>query len=118
MSKWHWVVVLISTLYGCVKYLEKVEPSWPPIDLSDKIISWQQRGQKHDVFGLSVFYIQIPYSGDKASDIPTFVLVHGFPTSSFDFVDLCDSLSKHGDVFMHDHVGFGFADHIVNLDFC
>ena len=46
--------------------------------------------------------------------VPTYVLVHGFPTSSFDFARLVDELALSGDVVAFDHVGFGFSDKPVS----
>ncbi len=37
-------------------------------------------------------------------------ILHGFPTSSFDYWKVIDLLSKNYRVIIHDHLGFGFSD--------
>ena len=40
----------------------------------------------------------------------TIILIHGFPTSSFDYFDVIDQLSERYRVVVFDHIGFGFSD--------
>ena len=40
----------------------------------------------------------------------TIILIHGFPTSSFDYFDVIDQLSEKYRVVVFDHIGFGFSD--------
>jgi pimeloyl-ACP methyl ester carboxylesterase len=44
------------------------------------------------------------------SDAPVFVLLHGFPTSSFMFRDLIPRLADRYHVIAPDHLGFGLSD--------
>lgn len=50
-----------------------------------------------------------PSSAAKAADEPILIL-HGFPTSSFDFRQALPILSAGRRVVIHDHIGFGFSD--------
>ena len=43
-------------------------------------------------------------------DAPAFVLLHGFPTSSFMFRDLIPRLADRYHVIAPDHLGFGLSD--------
>ena len=47
----------------------------------------------------------------KALVRPTIVIIHGFPSSSFDYhkIDMAE-LQKFGPVLLYDHIGFGFSD--------
>ena len=40
----------------------------------------------------------------------TLILIHGFPTSSYDYYDVIDKLSQDYTVLVFDHLGFGFSD--------
>ncbi len=57
------------------------------------------------VRGLKIFYRE---AGKK--DLPTIVLLHGFPTSSFMFRNLIPLLAKTNHVIAPDYPGFGFSD--------
>jgi len=54
---------------------------------------------------LKIFYRE---AGKK--DLPTIVLLHGFPTSSFMFRNLIPLLAKTNHVIAPDYPGFGFSD--------
>jgi pimeloyl-ACP methyl ester carboxylesterase len=81
--------------------------------LPERLRAWYRRGHFVDVWGHRVFCARIlctaPPLPSDAAPRPTFVLVHGYPSSSFDYADVVDALARHGDVFTHDHVGFGFS---------
>jgi len=38
------------------------------------------------------------------------VILHGYPTSSFDYIKVLPELSKHYRVIIDNHLGFGFSD--------
>ncbi|MDA9363731.1 alpha/beta hydrolase, partial [Polaribacter sp.] len=40
----------------------------------------------------------------------TLVLLHGYPTSSYDYYKVLPQLSERYRVILHDHLGFGFSD--------
>ncbi len=65
---------------------------------------WQDRGQWVSLFGRRVFYI------DTGGTKPVMVLLHGFPTSSYDFKIAIKYLANHFRVIAHDHLGFGNSD--------
>ena len=47
----------------------------------------------------------------------TLVILHGYPTSSFDYYKVLPSLAKKYRVIIHDHVGFGFSDKPQNYSY-
>ena len=47
----------------------------------------------------------------------TIILIHGFPTSSFDYADVIDTLSDKYRVLVFDHIGFGFSDKPLNYTY-
>ena len=40
----------------------------------------------------------------------TIILIHGFPTSSYDYQQTISTLAKNYQVVVFDHLGFGFSD--------
>ena len=84
------------------------------IELSDAIQNWYRRGNIIRLMdSFDVFSVFIPCNKDGKKDeddeIPTFVFIHGFPSSSFDYSEIADELSEIGNVLVHDHIGFGFS---------
>src|SRR5262245_26196225 len=73
---------------------------------------WRTRGsyfpwmpRAGDAAEVQLFHVEI---GDP--DAPAIVLVHGFPTSSIDFVEVSARLSDRFRVCAMDFPGFGFSD--------
>lgn len=64
---------------------------------------WRAAGQTFEWRGHRVFY------REQGSGEPL-VLLHGFPTSSWDWRHLWDELAQHHRVIALDYVGFGFSD--------
>ena len=101
------VPILIG--YLIQKYVDP--PESPEIrDLSEEIQAWNSRGQMVEVGGYEMFVRTFPFTG-KNEPGPTIVLIHGFPSSSFDYHKVgIDQLQEHGPVLVYDHLGFGFSD--------
>jgi pimeloyl-ACP methyl ester carboxylesterase len=66
---------------------------------------WQSRGKLEAVLGHSIFVLD---EGD--SSLPTIVLLHGFPTSSWDWQPIWSELEKNYRLIALDMLGFGFSD--------
>lgn len=80
------------------------------VQLSEPLRRWERRGSYIEVFGHRVFVVRVPCAVPAATTHRrTFVLVHGYPSSSFDYAGVIDALAQHGDVVAHDHVGFGLS---------
>ncbi len=54
---------------------------------------------------------------DSGGDKPVVCLLHGFPTSSFDYQKVWPFLSQHFRVVVHDHLGFGASDKPKNYSY-
>ncbi|PQJ77826.1 alpha/beta fold hydrolase [Polaribacter porphyrae] len=65
---------------------------------------WKNKGKFVSVFNRNIFVI------DEGSSEETLVILHGYPTSSFDYHKVLTELSKKYRVIIHDHLGFGFSD--------
>jgi len=66
---------------------------------------WQSRGELEILLGRSIFVID-----EGATHLPTIVLLHGFPTSSWDWAPIWHSLSQSYRLIALDMLGFGFSD--------
>lgn len=71
--------------------------------MPDDPAEWQAAGTWFDFCGLRLF-TQVSGSG------PTVLVLHGFPTSSYDFVRVLPQLAQHYRLLLFDYPGFGFSD--------
>ncbi|MGY6532404.1 alpha/beta fold hydrolase [Glycocaulis sp.] len=68
---------------------------------------WQDAAQHFDWRGQKIAYWQ---GGDWAdTSKPVLMLIHGFPTASWDWVDMWAPLSAHFRLLAPDMIGFGFS---------
>jgi pimeloyl-ACP methyl ester carboxylesterase len=70
--------------------------------------AWAARGRHVEVLGHRVFLVDAPPARADAGD--PLVIVHGFPTSAFDFAHLVDELAERRRVVLVDLLGFGLSD--------
>ena len=66
---------------------------------------WHDKGEYYDYDGTDVFYVEENPDAEE-----TVVLVHGFPTSSWDWCKVWDELADDFHLVAVDMVGFGFSD--------
>lgn len=66
---------------------------------------WRTLGQLKTVLGHSIFVVD-----EGAADLPTILLLHGFPTSSWDWQPIWGELAKQYRLVALDMLGFGFSD--------
>lgn len=72
-----------------------------------RVGEWQARSQSIEVAGERVAVWDLPaLEGERFEPL---LIVHGFPTSSFDFVDVVKRLARHRRVVLSDHVGYGLS---------
>ena len=79
-------------------------PNHAPAELAG---AWSRRGTVRTFAGHDVFTLDVP-ARDGESAAPLLVL-HGFPSSSFDFATVLDELSRDRRVLLFDMVGYGFS---------
>ncbi|XP_071082080.1 mesoderm-specific transcript protein-like [Haliotis cracherodii] len=79
---------------------------YPPPPLSQRLLSWKQRGKQYLYNDLEVFYIDEAGSGKG-----TVFCLHGFPTSSYDWIKIMPSLkNQFARVVLVDFLGMGFSE--------
>ena len=73
---------------------------------------WKSKGQFITVNDRKLFVIDTSSFFSTEDKVPTetMVVLHGYPTSSYDYYKVLPELSKHYRVIIHDHLGFGFSD--------
>ena len=73
---------------------------------------WKFKGEFITVNDRKLFVIDTSsfFSTENQAPSKTMVILHGYPTSSYDYYKVLPELSKHYRVIVHDHLGFGFSD--------
>lgn len=74
-------------------------------DLPPALAAWMSRGRMMNVFGRDVFVLV-----EGPENTEPILLLHGFPSSSYDFHLALPVLSAGRRVIVHDHLGFGLSD--------
>ncbi|MBT8142054.1 MAG: alpha/beta hydrolase [Gammaproteobacteria bacterium] len=71
---------------------------------------WQAMGEYHRLSlpGLGRHELFVIDTGE--TDKPVLCILHGYPTSSYDYWKALPILRQHYRVIMHDHLGFGLSD--------
>jgi len=70
--------------------------------------AWRERGAHHVLGGHRVFTVDIPSRGPDSR--PPLLVLHGFPTSSFDYHLVADALAADRRVILFDMLGYGLSD--------
>lgn len=73
--------------------------------ISEALNNWYRRGAYLEIAQHKIFTID-----EGHNDKPVILLIHGFPTSSFDFLGIWPSLLKDYRLVSLDMLGFGFSD--------
>ncbi len=71
---------------------------------------WKKRGDFFDFYGQQVFYLQ-------EGEGPVILLLHGFPTASWDWHLIWESLAGKFQLVAPDFLGFGFSDKPVDFNY-
>ena len=69
-----------------------------------KALDWKEKGKFITIFGRKIFLI------DEGKSDEILVILHGYPTSSYDYQKVLPELTKQYRVIIHDHLGFGFSE--------
>jgi pimeloyl-ACP methyl ester carboxylesterase len=70
--------------------------------------AWQGRGRMRTLCGHDIFTVDIASEGPVAH--PPLLVLHGFPSSSFDFHRVADRLAVDRRVVLFDMLGYGLSD--------
>ncbi len=75
--------------------------------MNPEAAAWRDRGVMRALCGHAVFTVDIPAAGTEVQ--PPLLVLHGFPTSSFDFHRVVDRLATDRRVLLFDMVGYGLS---------
>ena len=80
---------------------------------------WKSKGEFITVNDRKLFVIDTSSFFSTEDKVPTetMVVLHGYPTSSYDYYKVLPELSKHYRVIIHDHLGFGFSDKPIDYSY-
>jgi pimeloyl-ACP methyl ester carboxylesterase len=70
--------------------------------------AWRAGGRMRTLCGHHVFTVEVPAAGRELR--PPLLVLHGFPSSSFDFHRVVDRLAADRRVLLFDMVGYGLSD--------
>jgi pimeloyl-ACP methyl ester carboxylesterase len=68
---------------------------------------WRARGRRATVLDHRLFFVDEPATGEPRG---TVLLIHGFPTASWDWWKIWPALNEHYRLVAMDMLGFGFSD--------
>ena len=71
--------------------------------------AWRGAGGLHEIGGEQVFVRDEP-AADAGAGLPPLLVLHGFPTNSYDFASVLGALAARRRVVLPDFVGFGLSD--------
>lgn len=77
--------------------------------------NWEKLGKYTKVFDRTIFMID--YENQSDSKKETLVILHGYPTSSYDYHKVLPQLAKKYRVILHDHLGFGFSEKPLDFSY-
>ncbi len=69
---------------------------------------WEAIGTRHELGGYRVFTVDVPSIGPEVHE--PLLILHGFPTSSFDYAAVLDGLRAGRRVLLLDFLGYGLSD--------
>ena len=70
--------------------------------------AWRERGRERRLCGHAIFTVDLPATGPERR--PPLLVLHGFPSSSFDFHRIADRLAADRRVLLFDMLGYGLSD--------
>jgi pimeloyl-ACP methyl ester carboxylesterase len=78
------------------------------VKTTPRVEEWRRRGERHEFRGHGIHVFQ--RKGQGAAADPALLLLHGFPSSSFDWRGLLEHIPSHRSVLAFDALGFGLSD--------
>ncbi|XP_022099302.1 mesoderm-specific transcript protein-like isoform X2 [Acanthaster planci] len=84
--------------------------NWPQPPLSERLQKWKTSGKYFKFKDFNIFY-KDSLGQDHSSDDRVVLILHGFPSSTFDWYKMWDGLTGHFErVIAPDFIGFGLSD--------
>ena len=103
------VIVLI-----CLKKL--LTPSINPYRFS-RIRKWAEAGNYFNFQGYPIFYYDSIAVDSNALSKPCLLLLHGYPTSSFDWLSMKENLEEKFHIIAPDYIGYGLSAKPIKFNY-
>lgn len=87
-------------------------PNKPP-----NLDQWKALGELQEVDIAGIGSHKVFVIDTKETEKPVLCILHGYPTSTYDYWKALPILSKKYRVIMHDHLGFGLSDKPLDYDY-
>jgi pimeloyl-ACP methyl ester carboxylesterase len=71
------------------------------------VVEWEAAGRHITVDGRDVFVVDLPATGEENG--PPVLVLHGFPSASFDYRHILDRMRRRRRVLLFDFLGFGLS---------
>jgi pimeloyl-ACP methyl ester carboxylesterase len=82
-----------------------------------KIHQWAQQGKYFNFDGYPIFYYDSSVRDVSAMSKPTLLLLHGYPTSSIDWLLMRDELEQRFHIIAPDYIGYGLSAKPVSFPY-
>ncbi|CAF3644636.1 unnamed protein product [Rotaria sp. Silwood1] len=82
-----------------------------------KILNWAQQGKYFNFNGYPIFYYDSNIRDASAISKPTLLLLHGYPTSSIDWLCMRDELEQRFRMIAPDYIGYGLSAKPVSFPY-
>jgi pimeloyl-ACP methyl ester carboxylesterase len=82
-----------------------------------EVAAWERRGTYRRLEDLDTFTLDV--AATQSETLEPLLVLHGFPTSSFDFHRVVDVLAEHRRVLLFDMIGYGLSakpDRVYSID--
>lgn len=87
--------------------------------------NWKKLGSFYKILNHNLFVIDSKemqsqmgmHYEENRKEFPVLVILHGYPTSTFDYHKVYSELAIKYRVVMHDHLGFGFSDKPKDIEY-
>ena len=109
------ILILFIIIVGIL--LKKLlTPSINPYRFS-KIHNWSRQGKYFNFDGYPVFYYDSSVRDTSANSKPVLLLLHGYPTSSLDWIDMRDELETKFHLIAPDYIGYGLSAKPISFSY-
>jgi pimeloyl-ACP methyl ester carboxylesterase len=109
------ILIVIFVILGIVikkLFTQSINPYRYP-----KIHNWAKQGQYFNFDGYPIFYYDSSVRDASAASKPTLLLLHGYPTSSIDWLYMRDELEQRFHLIAPDYIGYGLSAKPVSFPY-
>ena len=106
------IVILIFGIIVKKLFTQTIDPYRFP-----KIRNWASHGKYFNFNGYPIFYYDSSIRDVLATSKPTLLLLHGYPTSSIDWLYMRDELEKRFHIIAPDYIGYGLSAKPISFNY-